>query len=356
MMIRTQPPTKLALILGVSALMAMLSASTRVKATIDIEVATESGLAPTAPQQWAQTLGKLGLGKVRIRQVHPGDQPALTEHKMSNGNHYRLLAILDHRGKLHLPGAKFDRHEISRLRVYLKRLQDVGVDNINAERDHFGLTRVEFDTLYQSLSRTITVPTQGKRLMKIIQRQSAGLPHPLEITAKVQADLQQAPPSEIELQGMTIGTSWAMLLRRHGLALVPQKPRDHPVKLAILPSKVDAPSWPIGWQPKQAPRQIAPQMYKFLTIEIDRYTLSEALDAMRARAGIPLWYDRLILERRQIVPDQIPVKLARGKTYLRRAIDRILVQARLAGEMRVDEKGHPFYWITQYGPGSARAE
>jgi len=41
------------------------------------------------------------------------------------------------------------------------------------------------------------------------------------------------------------------------------------------------------------------------------------------------------------------VKLARTKTSYKRVIDRILSQARLASEVRVDEAGVPFLWISR---------
>jgi hypothetical protein len=37
-------------------------------------------------------------------------------------------------------------------------------------------------------------------------------------------------------------------------------------------------------------------------------------------------------------------------------VDRLLSQARLASELRVDEGGNAFFWITQFGPQSPRAE
>ena len=49
------------------------------------------------------------------------------------------------------------------------------------------------------------------------------------------------------------------------------------------------------------------------------------------------------------------VKLPRGKTYIRKAVDVILAQGRLGGELRVDEAGTPFYWVTQFTKDSPRA-
>ena len=58
---------------------------------------------------------------------------------------------------------------------------------------------------------------------------------------------------------------------------------------------------------------------------------------------------------RGLDPAKVEVKYPAEKTYIRRAVDRILAQGRLAGELRVDDAGRPFYWVTQYGPLSQRA-
>jgi hypothetical protein len=71
--------------------------------------------------------------------------------------------------------------------------------------------------------------------------------------------------------------------------------------------------------------------------------------------GVPIFVDQRTLAARGIDPTTVKVKLPRTKTYPRKAFDRILAQGRLAGELRVDEAGTPFYWVTQFGPESPRA-
>ena len=70
---------------------------------------------------------------------------------------------------------------------------------------------------------------------------------------------------------------------------------------------------------------------------------------------VPLLFDERVLAVRSIDPAKIEVSFPRGKTYIRRAVDRVLSQARLAGELRVDEAEKPFYWITQFGPDNLPA-
>jgi len=65
------------------------------------------------------------------------------------------------------------------------------------------------------------------------------------------------------------------------------------------------------------------------------------------RLGIPLLIDQAALERHDIDPTQIKIELPRTRTYYKRVLDRILSQARLKGELRADEAGNVFYWVTR---------
>jgi hypothetical protein len=105
--------------------------------------------------------------------------------------------------------------------------------------------------------------------------------------------------------------------------------------------------WPIGWEPEKSPGEMAPSLFQTRSAEIDGYTLEQALGAIGPLLKISMYFDRATLKAHQIDPTKIPVKLARTKSTYKRVIDRILLQARLASEIRVDEAGMPFLWITR---------
>jgi hypothetical protein len=62
-----------------------------------------------------------------------------------------------------------------------------------------------------------------------------------------------------------------------------------------------------------------------------------------------------VIEARKIDLASVRVKFPKSKTYVRRVVDYVLSQGRLTGELRVDEAGMPFYWVTKFGPDSPRA-
>jgi hypothetical protein len=97
-------------------------------------------------------------------------------------------------------------------------------------------------------------------------------------------------------------------------------------------------------------------MYRVTTIEINAYSLEQALQALEPHMGVPLLFDERMLNARRIEPAKIQVKFPNRRTYVRRAVDTVLSQARLGGELRIDEAGKPFYWMTAWGPDNPREQ
>lgn len=317
---------------------------------LDIEVAMEPGVAITAPQQWAQLLGKLDLGRVRLRGVQPNDQPKVT----ATESRIEVLAILSRRNELVLPKRRFKVSDVAALRKYFAELPARAAEG-DAPRGRFDLTEEQFRSLYGDLSQMVDFNTTGMSVAEMLRRIEDQLATPMEIDGVTQSLLNDSAISR-ELRGVSAGAAMAIALREEGFALEPAKPATEPLRLNVIRYDRDTDTWPVGWKSEASPRQVAPKMFESLNIEISGYTLTQALDALKPRLGVPIILDAWILEREDIQLDQVQVMHPKEKTYLKKAVDRILSQARLAGDLRVDELGQPFYWVTQFGKDSVRAE
>ena len=104
-------------------------------------------------------------------------------------------------------------------------------------------------------------------------------------------------------------------------------------------------AWPIGTRPKESPGELAPDLFKFINVEINDRPLSEALDAIEQRVKIPFLYDHNALARHE-VDLETHVDLPARKTFYKKIIDLLLFQVMLKSELRADESGAPFLWIT----------
>ncbi|MCA9229840.1 MAG: hypothetical protein KDA57_04255 [Planctomycetales bacterium] len=323
-------------------------------APVEIQVAMEPGAPITAPQEWAKMLGKLGLERVQIRSQRPNELPEITAEETVGSSHIKVVAILSRRNELVLPDRRFKPHDLTALRDYFEKLPLTAAEG-NAPRGKFALTDAQFQSVFGELSTPIDFSTVGLTRLELVQRLGKSFSTPVErnnSTDELLSDSQLV----IEMRGMAAGTALALALREKGMALKPEKLLGEPLQIRLVRYDRDIETWPVGWQSQASPRQLAPRLFEYLNIEIDGYSLAKALEALKPRLEVPVLMDQWILKREGIEPGEVQVKLPHGRTYLKKAVDRILSQARLQGELRVDELGQPFYWVTQFGKDSLHAE
>jgi hypothetical protein len=322
------------------------SATVHAAPPIEVELATESGLQITAPREWLQLMASLGIENVRIRSASSADTPAVDNRGDAKSPRYHVVGILTTEGELRLPGGRFrasDRHELA---GYFARLAADGPESMTAQRGRFGLTEKEFAAAHADLAQSIDFATQGQPLRAVIDRMQAKLSHRLTADAANEA-IRSAPPVADEIRGLTAGTGLAIVLRSAGLALRPEKKVGEPLVLSIVPADSAGDTWPVGWEPKSSPRETAPALFEFLNVEIEGYTLREAIDAIAPRLKLPIYWNHAALTKAKIDPAKAQVHLPRSRTYYKRVLDRALAQAHLNGTLRVDEGGTAFFWITK---------
>ena len=340
--------------LAAGILLVSMAAPLPAKLPIEVEVAVQGGAPLDAMQFWSRTLGEADVARVRIRTMRRDEQPSLEAVELGNTKRYRLLGVLTSADVLHLPGAKFGRGDRQKLKAFLEELP-VAHEHNAVERGRFGLTEAQFEKVFAAMSMPVSRELKGLSSSEAFAVLTANLPADMVISTRDRVLIDAAGPLTQELGTLSTGTALALVLRRAGRVLVPEHPQGGNLQFRIAAADPSREHWPVGWKPTTTPRQSAPKLYRFRTIEIDGYALSEAITALEAHMGAPAIYDELILAREEEDPLMKNVRLKRQKTFLRRALDGLLSQARLAGEVRVDETGQAFYWITKFGKESPRA-
>jgi hypothetical protein len=321
---------------------------------IEIVVAAQGDAPFGAMQEWSRVLAEMNLTRVRLRGANGGDEPSVEVDALGGKSIYRVVGLLNRRDELVLPGGKFGQGDRAALKQYFQdlptRLAEEGV-----ERSFFGLTTEQFETAMLDLAKPVseaTLDAEPSELFAVLTRQTR-LPVAGDITVK--AKIRDAAPFRSQMKGLSLGTTLAALLRNSGLQLTPDTHGPAPLTLRVKPIDPTLEAWPVGWRPTGGPRQIAPAMYRVTNIEVANFTLDKALAALAPHLGVPIVIDQYIIALRKIDLTAVKVKVPRTKTYPRHAVDRVLAQGRLAGELRVDELGVPFYWVTQFGKDSPKA-
>ncbi len=316
---------------------------------IDLEVATAPGTPISAPQEWARLLGRMNLGSVRLRGVRAGERSTLEAKKLGATTRYHLLAILNRRNELVLPDRRFRVRDHQALQKYFEQLPAQAAYSTEP-RGRFGLTEKQFRLVYAEFSQPVGFSTVAKPASEVLKRLEKSLTVPVVHSGKALSG--NAVPLKAELESLSTGTALAFVLRREGLALHPEQLPGEPLRLSIDSYDSKRESWPVGWKPAVSSRHSAPQLYEFRNIEINGFTLAQALTALQPALNIPIILDDWIFQQQQIDPGKIQVSHPQKRTFLKSAVGKLLSQARLAEEVRVDEQEQPFLWVTRFGKDS----
>lgn len=344
--------------------------ATRAAVPVDLEIVTQRGVQITAPHEWLQLLAEMGLQNVRIRGGQSHEEPTISNSGTAEQPRYRVVGVLTARDQLRLPGGTFSRGDRARLKDYLDRLVADGAEALTAPRGMFGLTESEMKAVFADLAQPILFETKQLPPRQVIDRLEGQLKLKFAMDSDSERMLASASPVGDEWKGLAAGTALAMMLRRDGLVMRPEKSRGQPVVYRVAtggmlapatsgrlvsptadrpgkPNDKTLPDWPIGWEPPRPAASLVPALFEQINAEIDGYTLQETLEAIGPRLKIPIYLDHAALAAHGIEPAKVPVRMPRTRAVYKRIIDRILAQARLGSQVRVDEAGTPFLWITR---------
>jgi len=319
---------------------------------VTLELFTEDGVSITGSQQWSQALGQAGLNRssgvtVRIRKARSGDEGTIVNRGDERSPHYYVTGFIRADNRLHLPNARpISVRQANSLKEYIANLKADGIEGMAAPKAAFGLTPSQLVDLHKQLSRPTTFDTKGLRSGDAMRQLVAGSPYEVEVSAVARTAFRGSSTVVDELKGVSVGTAMAAVLRPLGLVLVPVRPRGGDIKLVITDSRSAPESWPVGWPSEQPALKTMPKLFEFLNAEIDDYKLSDALAAIAPRLEAPLIFDQNSMARHGVDADTVKVSHPDERVYYKKMLERILAQAKMKMELRVDEAGEPFLWLT----------
>jgi hypothetical protein len=320
------------------------SAALAAEPRVSLELATEPGFSPTDARAWSEMLTAAGFTNVRIRGGAKSDQPALEARGSGASRSFHAVGILTADNQLVLPGGRFRLSDRGRLEGWLAKVQADGEEGVTIRPTKFGLLPRQLVAVHEGLATPVGFSTKGKPPREVARQIADGLTFKFVTDPAGQQTLAAGQEVADELQGLSSGTALAAVLRPLGLVLVPEK-HGSELRLRIADGRSAKESWPVGWPPKGNPRETIPDLFKYLNVEITRTSLREAAAAIADRLKTPLLIDHNALAR-EGVDWNSRVDLPKTRTYYYDTLDRLLSQAKLKFEIRVDEAGTPFLWIT----------
>ncbi len=312
---------------------------------VKLEIFTDTQASITSQQHWLRQLAAAGIADVRIRTGQPGDQVGIEILGSEREPLYLVRAKIGPGDELILPGRRFRPSEAAQLARWLDDLARKGTKP-EEPLSAFGLSPRELEQAHQDLARPIDFSTRGMSRLQAVRRIGQGLTFPLRLSNVALDDDDQVAE---ELTGLSCGTGLACLLRPAGLILVPQRAGDR-IEYQVRKAQPGLDAWPVGWPPEKPLPQVVPAMYESFNANIENVPVSKVLEAVSQRLKIPYLFDHNALARHGIEPEAKKVNSPQSRVTYHQLLRRVLSQAGLKYEVRVDEAEKPFLWITTVKP------
>ena len=316
---------------------------------VRLELATRKGVPLTGQQRWLTTLRGL-TDSIRIRRARNGDKPEIRDIGTRFAPSYLVIGILTDRNSLLLPGATFrttDRTEIVR---WINRLRSDGIDAVAAPKGQFGLTEKQWVAINKALQQRVEFSTRNLRSFDVASQIAKRVSVPFALDAVGRRILEKNQRLLDEYQGLSSGTAMAALLHSIGLVMVPEKPQGEDLQIGVVKASDAEHYWPIGASPANAPGRAFPKLFNKLTVTIDDQPVATVVEAVKKRLEIPVLQDYPALAKQGLDLTRDRVTLPEQRSYYHSILRDSLRQAGMKYELRVDDRGQPFLWITTRAP------
>jgi hypothetical protein len=311
-------------------------------------------------QEWSQALGRAGIRDVRIRSGTEDDKPAIATEGSGDRPVYLVTGIITSRNEIVLPGARFRRSEIARLATWLKDLADNGPAAGRPAKSPLGLSDASFSKVRKDLAATVEFSTVGMTRRRAVEKIAAQLTIPLRLDADVARALAD-DKVEDQLEGMSCGTALACVLRPAGYSVAPRaaggqiaytvvKAEGKPALSNVEVSLATLRTWPVGWTTDKSDHDAVPGLFESHNVNVQNVPAATALAVIGKQIGIPVLLDRKALAKYNIDPAKALVSFPKRRTTYSLALRAMLFRAKLKFEVRYDDAGSPFLWITTNKP------
>jgi hypothetical protein len=287
---------------------------------------------------------------VRIRRGIAGDKPELKETTLAGERLVTVIGHLDRAGDLIFPEHRFSRAEAGKLGEWLKELETYGAQGAPAGQPVWGLDETQFSALYSALSRKVDAELEGLPLQEAAGR--IGLPdtYAVRFTAKaaswLSSEFSEEPRVRQSPQGLGAGTALAILVGEYGLGFRPQRQPDGSIALVVDPLKETTDVWPVGWEPKEPPQKVFPTLFELVPVDLQDVKLTDLTQAVSTKTGVPILFDHYRIAASGIELEGIAAAHPPRTTSWSLLLRAVTYPHRLTRELRIDERGQPFVWIT----------
>ncbi|MBI1345398.1 hypothetical protein GC163_03835 [bacterium] len=303
-------------------------------------------------QAWAKLFEDWDVSLV-VRRGLVDDKPDLSEKTVGTLRYVTLVGKLDRTGQVEFPNRKYTRAQQRELKEWIDELRTYGIQGTPEGKPLWGLSKPQFEDVFQAISTPLTVPVEGLTLPEAIEKLELPAKYPLRWTTEAEAPFRKLGANSTvrqEVAGFSRATALAILLNDRGFGFRPGRTPQGTLELVVQPIADDPlEQWPVGWPPQRQVPQLVPGMFVMTNIEFEKAPASEILEIAAGLSETPIFVDFAGLDQQQIDLTKVQVQQPLKKTTWSLALRYLLVPQKLNREYWQDEGGRGFVWITPIG-------
>lgn len=318
------------------------SAQVRLQVFMDMDVAVADA------HDWSKRLDGVGFSGVEIRSAVRGERLGVRNIGTGERPVYRVTGRLTAGGTLQLPGKQFSINQSGAIRDWVTALREGGVEEVLEEKVAFGMTQRELLQLHEALGGVVERSTEGEETSELVREIADSLELPWGVASGAQTDFDRAGKAASECQGLSVGTTLAVLLKPHGLVLGVKREASGETRLEVMTADTAEEFWPVGWPVEGRPSRVVPMLEEKIKVDIKEFPIDQALGAVAKKCDLPLLFDFESLEVSGADLSEMKVSYSHANAPYWAILQRLVSQPRpsLRYELRTDDKGLPFLWVT----------
>lgn len=330
-------------------------------------------------RRWRETFAALGTDTT-VRTGRPGDVLGVTETPGAGLRTVTATGRLAAGGTLLFTDRQFTPDQTRALSAWVDALRTHGAAGDPSGQPLWGLSERQFRTVFAALSDPAPAgfaAASGGAIGPALLALELPPAMPLRVSEQASALLRAADgpagtgpagAGDGPLPRLSKGASLAALLARRGLGFHPTRTPAGTLELTVtlrpagdvlvaIPGTAEAaapeaaaPSgaWPVGWKAAAGPGRLAAAggLFTFTSLGLRESPLTAFADAVEAQSGVPVLLDAAALRAAGVDPAKATVSVPPGRGTWGKAVRYAVAEHALKSELRRDEAGRGFLWVT----------
>jgi len=327
-------------------------AAASTKTILEVELLTGPDGGALQAQEWRTVFEKLDV-PVTIHKAVLDEKPDVKERTVGTLRYVTAIGKLERQGRITFPDHSFERSDSVKLKEWFDELKTYGRQGAPDGQPLWGLSKQQFELLYQSLAELSNIELQGLPLDRAATDLKLPETYPLRWSTTAADRLKRLGEQNTARQrvaGFTKATALAIALNDRGFGFKPKRTPSGSIELVVEPQARDRNElWPVGWPLQRQAPELLPGLFTMSNIELHNEPLMDVLNTAAELSEVGILLDYASLDQRQVDLGALKANFKLKKTTWSLALRGVLVPQKLNREYWQDEAGRGFVWIVPVG-------